>query len=313
MIIETDEDMISQGSAAVQGEDLMFGSRGSLSMDTNKHFIEPELSEDSEGEDGNVMGSRGSLGLSRWTTEENLSFGGSKEKMDLIDGGTINDSHSNSTDSGIQSVGDSIRGSSDSMSNQTPPNIEHVNSSLSIGNGRTHVDQYSKSKCIENIPQPSEQSPFVSLVQQVFGGKMQTSYKCYNCNSISIHKEYFTDLFLAFPDIKEETANKLEDTEMKEDDKNSNKGDSTSTNDSEKRDMSMQQLVNLYLSPEKLTGENQYHCNKCKSLQDGIKTMKILDGPEHLITGERIASNNQKNCPDGQSIAKVQKPSKTHI
>ena len=282
-IIETDEDMISQGSAAVQGEDLMFGSRGSLSMDTNKHFIEPELSDDSEGEDGNAMGSRGSLGLSRWTTEDNLSFGGSKEKMDLIDGGTFNDSHSNSTDSGIQSVGDSITGSSDSMSNQTPQTIENGKSSLSIGNGKTHADQHSKSKCMENISPPSERPPFVSLVQQVFGGKMQTSYKCYNCNSISIHKECFTDLFLAFPDTKEEPTYQLEDTEMKEDDKNPSKGDSTSTVEPEKRDISMQQLVNLYLSPEKLTGENQYHCNKCKSLQDGIKTMKILEGPEHLI------------------------------
>ena len=63
-------------------------------------------------------------GLNRWTTEENLSFdGGSREdKMDTLalDGGpmtgTLNDcSHSNSTDSGIQSVGDSIRGSSDSV------------------------------------------------------------------------------------------------------------------------------------------------------------------------------------------------------
>ena len=39
----------------------------------------------------------------------------------------------------------------------------------------------------------------------------------------------------------------------------------------------------MYLHPEKLTGENQYHCNKCKSLQDGVKTMKVLEGPKHLM------------------------------
>merc|ERR1719412_328859 len=115
----------------------MFGSRGSLSIG-QKNLVEPDLSEDdSENEEGGgFLGSSGSLGLSRWTTEENLSFGGSKEKMDLIEGGTINDSHSNSTDSGIQSVGDSIRGSSDSMSNQTPPNIENVTSALSLGSSK---------------------------------------------------------------------------------------------------------------------------------------------------------------------------------
>merc|ERR1719412_2780475 len=104
----------------------MFGSRGSLSIG-QKNLVEPDLSEDdSENEEGGgFLGSGGSLGLMRWRTEENLSFGGSKEdRMDLIEGGTMHDSHSNSTDSGIQSVGDSIRGSSDSMSNQNPPNAD---------------------------------------------------------------------------------------------------------------------------------------------------------------------------------------------
>ena len=282
-IIETDEDMISQGSAAVQGEDLMFGSRGSLSIDSNKHLIEPELSDNSDDEDDcNAMGSRGSLGLSRWTTEENLSFGGSKEKMDLIEGGTINDSHSNSTDSGIQSVGDSIRGSSDSMSNQTPPNMEQSTNSVFYGNNKRHqIDQCSKSKNLTNTAS-SEQIPFVSLVQKVFGGKMQTSYQCSKCNSMSIHKEYFTDLLLAFPDPKDEENSTTQGRGSVEENGAKNCTDSE-VSDHVKRDISIQQLINLYLHPEKLTGENQYHCNKCKSLQDGVKTMKILEGPKHLM------------------------------
>ena len=277
-IIETDEDMISQGSAAVQGEDLMFGSRGSLSID--KHLIEPELSDNSDDEDGNAMGSRGSLGLSRWTTEGNLSFGGSKENMDLIEGGTINDSHSNSTDSGIQSVGDSVRGSSDSMSNQTPPNGDHsTNTNFHGTNKKLQVDQYSKTKNLGSLSSP-EQTPFVSLVQKVFGGKMQTSYQCSNCNSMSIHKEYFTDLLLAFPDQKDEPLQDAKDTVEEKDTQTST---TPKNQDQRKSDISIQQLINLYLNPEKLTGENQYHCNKCKSLQDGIKTMKLLEGPKHLM------------------------------
>ena len=282
-IIETDEDMISQGSAAVQGEDLMFGSRGSLSIDSNKHLVEPELSDNSDDDDdGNVMGSRGSLGLSRWTTEENLSFGGSKEKMDLIEGGTINDSHSNSTDSGIQSVGDSIRGSSDSMSNQTPPSLDQSTNNTLLGSNKKHqMDQCSKNKNLGNLA-TSSQTPFVSLVQKVFGGKMQTSYQCSNCNSMSIHKEYFTDLLLAFPDRKEEETTSKEDRNS-EQQKSATENTESKVSDQPKRDISIQQLIDLYLHPEKLTGENQYHCNKCKSLQDGVKTMKILEGPKHLM------------------------------
>ena len=57
---------------------------------------------DSDGEEVDMLGSRGSLSgsLCRWTTEENLSFGGSREdKMDLVEytSGQLHDSHSNST------------------------------------------------------------------------------------------------------------------------------------------------------------------------------------------------------------------------
>ena len=47
----------------------------------------------------------------------------------------------------------------------------------------------------------SPSSAFVSLVHKVFGGKLQTTYQCSNCKSISLHKEGFTDLHLAFPEI----------------------------------------------------------------------------------------------------------------
>ena len=113
---------------------------------------------------------------------------------------------------------------------------------------------------------------------------MQTSYQCYNCNSISIHKEYFTDLLLAFPDPKgEEEGNKSSNSNKERVKENDGNVEPKETKTPETSNISIQQLVDLYLRPEKLTGENQYHCNKCKSLQDCNKTMKILEGPEHLI------------------------------
>jgi ubiquitin carboxyl-terminal hydrolase 35/38 len=41
-------------------------------------------------------------------------------------------------------------------------------------------------------------------------------------------------------------------------------------------------MLNSYLRPETLEGDNKYHCEKCLSLQDAIKTIDIVDSPNHL-------------------------------
>ena len=91
---------------------------------------------------------------------------------------------------------------------------------------------------------------------KVFGGKLQTTYQCSNCKSISLHKEAFTDLHLAVPPKTKDLTT----------------------------DLNVQKLVDNYLKPEVLDGENQYHCDQCSNLQDANKTMKILEGPNGVIT-----------------------------
>lgn len=85
---------------------------------------------------------------------------------------------------------------------------------------------------------------------------MQTSYQCKGCQSASIHKELFTELHLAIPD----------EQKSKED-----------------GPLRMQQLVANYLAPEALEDDNKYHCDKCDGLQDAVKTINILEGPDHLM------------------------------
>ena len=41
-------------------------------------------------------------------------------------------------------------------------------------------------------------------------------------------------------------------------------------------------MVESYLESETLEGDNKYHCEKCLSLQDAVKTVDIVNSPNHL-------------------------------
>lgn len=42
-------------------------------------------------------------------------------------------------------------------------------------------------------------------------------------------------------------------------------------------------LVNYFLSPERLTAENRYYCESCASLQEAEKAVELSQGPRYLI------------------------------
>lgn len=52
---------------------------------------------------------------------------------------------------------------------------------------------------------------------------------------------------------------------------------------SAKDSRSVPDLINYFLSPERLTAENKYHCEKCASLQDAEKVAELTEGPHYLI------------------------------
>lgn len=46
---------------------------------------------------------------------------------------------------------------------------------------------------------------------------------------------------------------------------------------------SVQTLLNYYLQPEKLLGDNQYHCDNCGCLTDGERVTSVVDPPQRLV------------------------------
>ncbi|XP_066996556.2 ubiquitin carboxyl-terminal hydrolase 35 [Anabrus simplex] len=90
---------------------------------------------------------------------------------------------------------------------------------------------------------------------EIFLGRICTTYKCLKCQSHSSHKDLFTDLQLCFPDSIMEN----------------------------KEPVSIQNLLDLYLQPEDLKGDNLYDCTKCEGLQEGLKSIEISCSPSHLI------------------------------
>ncbi|XP_003425049.1 ubiquitin carboxyl-terminal hydrolase 35 isoform X2 [Nasonia vitripennis] len=98
--------------------------------------------------------------MTRWTTEENLSEG---EELAQTQNG-LSDSHSDSTDSGIQSVGGEDSSSSSSASSPA-------------GTGSPALS---------------------SLVHRVFGGELKVSYQCLQCDTESHNTDRFRDLQLCF-------------------------------------------------------------------------------------------------------------------
>ncbi|KAM4707590.1 ubiquitin carboxyl-terminal hydrolase 38 [Discoglossus pictus] len=174
-----------------------------------------------------------------------------------------------------------------------------------------------------------------TLIENMFGGKLQTNICCLNCKSTSQKIEAFTDLSLAFCPLAETSVHNMicspkeKDNDCIEIDEAPSaeaatallpsvevhsggltKGqgvlhevqsnincvvktsvcnskveseDASSQKFVKERTRTVTDLLNYFLAPEILDGDNQYHCEKCASLQNAEKTMQIMEEPEYLI------------------------------
>lgn len=104
-------------------------------------------------------------------------------------------------------------------------------------------------QAINNIP---IQTSDATVVQRSFGGRAETIYRCSACSTESIRADNFRELQLSFPcDFIE--------------------------------GQSVQTLLDYFLKPEVLCGDNQYHCEKCNGLSDAVRVFRVIQSPARLI------------------------------
>lgn len=94
----------------------------------------------------------------------------------------------------------------------------------------------------------------MSLIHRVLGGESKVTLQCAQCDTCSHNTDRFRDLQLCFPEELQES-----------------------------QEISVQDLINYYLRPEKLTDDNRYQCDKCTTLCDAQRIITILQAPAHLI------------------------------
>lgn len=94
-------------------------------------------------------------------------------------------------------------------------------------------------------------SSYSTIVQSAFGGRTVSVSRCGECDTKSERVDNFWELQLSFPNNSD--------------------------------NQSVQTLLNYYLQPEKLSGDNQYHCEVCDCLTDGERVTCIEEAPPRLI------------------------------
>lgn len=116
-----------------------------------------------------------------------------------------------------------------------------------------------------SVDNSSELPVIRSLIEDHYGGLMVTTVTCLTCKTESSRKEEFNDIPLAFPEYKPIINQEKSETAP------------------HTKCLHLNDLLQHYLKPEMLTGDNQYFCDKCGSLQDAERKISITQPPEHLI------------------------------
>ena len=88
-------------------------------------------------------------------------------------------------------------------------------------------------------------------MHRLLTGSAETTYTCRTCGFVSGHESRVTKLYLTLAQPETEVA--------------------------------VSDLLKSYLGPERLNGDNQYHCARCCGLQYADRQLHLLTPPTHLV------------------------------
>ena len=272
---ETNHDISDQGQSSGKLDDndeIMKSCENVASIDNDNTTSDDETKDTIDDQvrskvaKKDQMGSSSSLGLSRWSTEENLSVGDSREGLNTL-----------------QSPG------------ETPPVREEP--------CETHSQSTGSDSGIHSVESvPSNQTP-LTLVQRVFGGRMVTSFHCCRCQNKSEFSDWFTDIHLPIPqfsppDIQKQQLSAALQTISTSSPPSSQveaAGETAGPSSSSTVEVSstpaprasskppLSSLLKSYFEPERLSGDNKYLCERCDGYEEAERRVSVVSPPECLI------------------------------
>ena len=229
--------------------------------------------------------SRGSGGLSRWSTEENLSLDGSREALNMSGSREVLMGGSSREALNMSGSREVLMGTSFSreevQERLSPPKEGERSSNEESGDqdwlmasreqlcqtGSNSTDSGIQSVGEVQSPEEADHHVPLSLVHRMFGGRMETSYTCLTCSTTSCTSGWFTDLHLAIP------------SNSPSPEPSTSKPIAPPTPTSP---LTVPSLLKDYLTPERLEGENQYQCDNCNCKRDAEKKVLLTSAPAHL-------------------------------
>lgn len=162
------------------------------------------------------------------------------------------------------------------LRDETAVNTQHHNTNISgnIANNQTTTlaadsvsTKHTTTTNIATVATTTTSSLLqTSTIEKTFTGKLATTYKCLTCGWKSCNIDSFRDLQLSFPDVKNDCASNY----------------------------SVQDLIEYYCSSEKLYGDNQYFCERCKKLSDAERYINVISAPKNLILTLKHFKYDQK-------------------
>lgn len=125
-----------------------------------------------------------------------------------------------------------------------------------------------------------------TLIQEVFGGVIRTTYYCLACSSESKNEEAITDLHVAFPEGSASKGFGSPDSKMYQTRSSAKPSPAESKKEPSEDALTalrLEDMLESYFTPESMEGDNRYQCSACGKLRNACRTVALVEPPRHLV------------------------------